>query len=68
MQTDDAASPPDLSGLRILLVEDNALNREVALGLLAPTNCEVVTAEDGLQAVSIVKNQHIESWSGFLDH
>ncbi len=38
-------------GARILLVEDNAINREVALELLVATGMVVETAENGQQAV-----------------
>lgn len=42
---------PDLSGKRILLAEDNMINREIALELLSVTNARVDTAQDGQQAV-----------------
>ncbi|MCC6651445.1 MAG: response regulator, partial [Candidatus Eisenbacteria bacterium] len=44
-----------LSGLRALLVEDNAVNRKVAMRLLAQQGIEVVTAENGRLGV--------EQWS-----
>ena len=46
-----------LAGARILLVEDNELNQEVALGLLAETGAEVEVAENGLQAVEMSAGQ-----------
>ncbi|CAO3428403.1 response regulator [Azospirillum doebereinerae] len=52
-----AAERRDLSalrGARVLLVDDNALNREVALHLLAEARVTVEVAEDGLQAVERV--------------
>lgn len=39
------------SGRRVLVVEDDLINREVARGLLSSVNIEVVTAEDGAQAL-----------------
>jgi two-component system sensor histidine kinase/response regulator len=39
-------------GSRLLLAEDNAVNREVAVELLRETCLQVDTAEDGLQAVT----------------
>ena len=42
---------PDLSGNRILLVEDNKINQLVVAKMLRRLNIEVVTADDGLQAV-----------------
>ncbi len=41
----------DLTGKHILLVEDNMINREIACELLAHTNAQVDTAEDGREAV-----------------
>lgn len=41
----------DFSEKRILLVEDNPLNREIAQELLQATGASVDTVEDGLQAV-----------------
>jgi PAS domain S-box-containing protein len=46
---------PDLSGVRILLTEDNELNQEVALGLLAETDCQVSIANNGREAVEAVE-------------
>ncbi|MFD1623558.1 hybrid sensor histidine kinase/response regulator [Azospirillum griseum] len=43
-----------LRGARLLLVDDNALNREVALHILADTQASVDIAEDGVQAVERV--------------
>ncbi|MBE2295869.1 MAG: PAS domain S-box protein [Phycisphaerales bacterium] len=40
------------TGLRLLLVEDNPINREVALELLRTTNLAVDTAADGEEAVA----------------
>ena len=50
-------SPRRLAGLRILLVEDNALNRQVAGELLGHEGASVVMAEDGLQGVQIATQQ-----------
>ncbi len=41
----------DYSGRRVLLVEDNELNLEIASELLSMTGVEVVTAENGQEAV-----------------
>ncbi|MBT9597234.1 MAG: transporter substrate-binding domain-containing protein [Vitreoscilla sp.] len=43
----------DFSGLRILLAEDEPVNRMVALALLEPTGLVVDTAEDGEAAVAL---------------
>ena len=41
----------DLHGKHILLVEDNAINREIATELLSMTNAEIDTAENGQLAL-----------------
>ena len=60
----DQAEPPvepqdEAAGLerplRLLLVEDVQVNRELVLALLAPFDVEVVTADDGLQALERVR-------------
>ena len=42
---------PDLSGRRILLAEDNDINREIACEILAATNAAVDTAANGAEAL-----------------
>ena len=57
----DAAADAELqlqqhhSGQRILLVEDNEVNREIALAMLQGAGLVVDTAADGLEAVSRVQ-------------
>ena len=46
----------ELKGKRLLLVEDNELNREIAQEILEESNFVVETAEDGTVAVEKVKN------------
>jgi signal transduction histidine kinase/CheY-like chemotaxis protein/HPt (histidine-containing phosphotransfer) domain-containing protein len=43
-----------IRGARVLLVEDNELNREVAIGLLADAHLAIETAENGQVAVRMV--------------
>lgn len=45
---------PLYSGSRLLLVEDNELNREIAVELLSAAGAEVITAENGKVAVDKV--------------
>ena len=45
-------------GTRILLVEDNAINREVAIDLLSTVGLVVHTAENGYEAVERVRRAH----------
>lgn len=44
----------DYSGKRILLVEDNELNREITTTILEDSGMLIDTAEDGIEAVSIM--------------
>jgi len=48
------------SGARVLLAEDNAINREVALELLHATGLEVETAGNGREAVEKVQTQRYD--------
>ncbi|MBL8373181.1 ATP-binding protein [Accumulibacter sp.] len=41
----------DLAGARVLVAEDNAVNREIAAAILRSLGCEVELVEDGAQAV-----------------
>jgi two-component system, sensor histidine kinase and response regulator len=49
---DGAINIPDLSGWRILLVDDNEFNREVGKELVELTKAQVDTVNDGQQAVN----------------
>lgn len=53
----------DFSGMRILLAEDNGLNREIAVEVLKEYGFEIVEAENGKVAVEKLK----DSQSGFFD-
>ena len=53
----------DLSGMRILLAEDNALNREIALVILEEKGAEVTCAVNGKEALDCFA----ESPEGFYD-
>lgn len=53
----------DFKGKRVLLVEDNELNREIAEELIGATGASVESAEDGMQAVEKFK----ESAEGYYD-
>ncbi len=45
---------PDLRGMRVLLVEDNDMNRQVALELMKAAGIAVAMANNGAQAVKIL--------------
>lgn len=52
-----------LAGHRILLAEDNAMNRKVAVAILQKLGLEIITAEDGQKAV----DAFITSAPGYYD-
>ena len=54
---------PDFSGSRILLVEDNEINREIAVEVLNSFGVTVEIAEDGKQAV----DKYREMGAGYYD-
>jgi len=56
----DQLSIPDLSQYRILLVEDNEINQQVAQGFLADTLVTVEIAENGEIALEKVHSQHFD--------
>ena len=49
-----------ISGAVILVVEDNELNQEVAMGLLEEGNFEIHIANDGREAVDMVAKNHYD--------
>ncbi|MDE5718325.1 MAG: response regulator, partial [Lachnospiraceae bacterium] len=53
----------DYSGKRILVVEDNDLNREIATEILSMTGASIETAENGKEAVDMV----LASKEGYYD-
>jgi CheY-like chemotaxis protein len=50
-----------LRGARILLVEDNELNREVALDLLGDAGMTIETARDGREALRMLEQQRFDA-------
>jgi signal transduction histidine kinase/DNA-binding response OmpR family regulator len=50
-----ALAPPVLPPLRVLLAEDNRVNRIVATSMLEKLGCSVTVAEDGRKAVEAVR-------------
>lgn len=52
----EAECTHDYSGRRVLLVEDNELNRELATVLLGETGMQIDCAGDGIEAVNIINN------------
>jgi CheY-like chemotaxis protein len=52
----------DLAGTKILLVEDNEINSEIAVMILSQAGCIVETAENGLVAVNMVKDNPADTF------
>jgi PAS domain S-box-containing protein len=50
-----------LKGARILLVEDNEINREVALELLGAQGATIVTAADGREALQVLERERFDA-------
>lgn len=50
-----AVAPADVSGILVLLVDDNAINRNVFSDLLTHFGCAVETAENGEQAIRLAQ-------------
>jgi two-component system, sensor histidine kinase and response regulator len=65
----EAAAPARavmLAGLRVLLVEDNAVNREIATALLTPQSARITVAHNGLEAISRLQADGPEAYDVVL--
>lgn len=51
---------------RILVVDDNAINLKVAVGLMRPYHMQVVTADSGREALSLLRSKDFDLV--FMDH
>jgi len=49
---------PDLSGKKVLLVDDDNAFLVLMAALLKPTNCLIVTARDGVQATMVARKEN----------
>ena len=58
-----APAPDELQGMRLLLVEDNTLNMEIAAFMLENAGAELTQAQNGQEALDIFR----ESPAGFFD-
>ena len=58
-----APAPDELQGMRLLLVEDNTLNMEIAAFMLENAGAELTKAQNGQEALDIFR----ESPAGFFD-
>ena len=59
----EPAVPEDISGMKVLVVEDNALNLEIARSLLEDGGAQVTSAENGKEAVEVFS----ASSTGYFD-
>lgn len=62
-QAAKAPVPDELQGMRLLLVEDNTLNMEIAAFMLESAGAELTKAQNGQEALDIFR----ESPAGFFD-
>ncbi|HEY4991121.1 MAG TPA: response regulator, partial [Nakamurella sp.] len=58
--TQAPTSPVDLSGLRVLLAEDDATNRMVALRMLSRIGAHADVARDGVEAVAAFQDKDFD--------
>lgn len=57
VQSHSQAESADLEGLRVLVADDNAVNREITRALLTPFGVTISEAEDGLAAVRMASQE-----------
>ena len=50
----------NLSGSKILLVEDNKVNQQIANELLQKVNAKIIIANNGMEAIEIVKKEKVD--------
>ncbi|MCJ8271326.1 MAG: YfiR/HmsC family protein, partial [Psychrosphaera sp.] len=60
-QFSDDMDIPNLSSSHILLVEDNAINRQVAMGFLSDTGVKIDIAENGLIALEKIRQNDYDA-------
>ena len=62
----DSTCDTDFTGMKILLVEDNPINREIALMLLTQHGFLVDTAENGAEAVETIRTSPPDTYRVIL--
>ncbi len=60
IESDSQSYKDGLKGIKVLLVEDNAMNRFIAIKSLSYFGCEVEEAENGLLALESLKNSSFD--------
>ena len=51
---------------KLLLVDDNTINRKVFVGLLKKTQIEIIEADSGYKSIELAESQHFDAI--FMDH
>lgn len=51
----------DFSGLRILVVEDNDLDRKLIVNILEKSKAEVITAKDGAEGLNLAQDSVLDA-------
>jgi len=54
VETEKDEKTGDFSGMKVLLVDDNEINREIAMMILQESGFEIMTAENGKDALDII--------------
>lgn len=65
-RNNDKYQPPHFKGQPVLLVEDNEINREIALTMLEDVNLTVTTAENGREALEILEHAPTDAFKLIL--
>ena len=63
---EEVAAPADIRGMRLMLVEDNNLNAEIARTLLEDAGAIITTAGDGQQAVNLFQEKPAGTFDAIL--
>ena len=61
-QKDNCPQSMDLSGKRVLLVEDNAINMEIAHAILEEEHLNITEAKNGKEALEIFQNSKLNEY------
>ena len=61
-QKDSCAQSMELSGKRVLLVEDNAINMEIAHAILEEEHLNITEAKNGKEALEIFQNSKLNEY------
>lgn len=61
-QKDSCSQSKDLSGKRVLLVEDNAINMEIAHAILEEEDLNITEAKNGKEALEIFQNSKLNEY------